>query len=113
MNWRSHFYKSFYICVNYQGEVDTVIREFKLTARQAMQQFGDDTPEKIGRFSPGTGIPIVDRSVLASDPPDFLVILAWNFSKDIIAGTSDFSAAGGQYIIPIPGFKLVNAKGES
>jgi hypothetical protein len=47
LNWRSHFYKSFFICENYQGEVDTVIREFKLTARQAMQQFGDDTPEKI------------------------------------------------------------------
>ena len=73
----------------------------------------DDTPEKIGRFSPGTGIPIVDRSVLADDPPDFLVILAWNFAKEIIAGTSEFSAAGGQYIIPIPGFKLINAKGES
>jgi hypothetical protein len=72
----------------------------------------DDTPEKIGRFSPGTGIPIVDRTVLAEDPPDYLVILAWNFAKEIIAGTSEFSAGGGKYIIPIPGFKIVDAKGE-
>jgi hypothetical protein len=47
LNWRSHYYNSFFICENYNGEVDTVIREFKLTARQAVQQFGDDTPEKI------------------------------------------------------------------
>lgn len=67
----------------------------------------DDTPEKIGRFSPGTGIPIVDRSVLADNPPDYLVILAWNFGNEIIASTSEFAAAGGQYIIPIPAFRII------
>ena len=72
----------------------------------------DDTPEKIGRFSPGTGIPIVDRSVLAEDPPDYLVILAWNFAKEIIASTADFSANGGKYIIPIPAFKIITPDGE-
>jgi hypothetical protein len=71
----------------------------------------DDTPEKIGRYSPGTGIPVVDRSVLAETPPDYLLILAWNFAKDIIAGTADFSAAGGKYIIPIPAFKVVESSG--
>ena len=73
----------------------------------------DDTPEKIGRFSPGTGLPIVDRTVLAEDPPDYLVILAWNFAKEIIASTSDFSAAGGKYIIPIPAFKIIAPDGEA
>jgi len=68
----------------------------------------DDTPEKIGRFSPGTGIPIVDRSVLASAAPDYLVILAWNFARDIIAGTADFSTAGGKYIVPIPAFRVID-----
>ncbi len=67
----------------------------------------DDTPEKIGRFSPGTGIPIVDRTVLANDPPDYLVILAWNFDKEIIASTAEYSGKGGKYIIPIPAFKII------
>jgi hypothetical protein len=66
----------------------------------------DDTPEKIGRFSPGTGIPIVDRSVLADDPPDYLVILAWNFAGEIIRNTSTF---GGKFIIPIPAFKIIES----
>ena len=73
----------------------------------------DDTPEKIGRFSPGTGIPIVDRAVLADDPPDYLLILAWNFAKEIIAGTGDFSAGGGKYIIPIPAFRIIASDGEA
>jgi cyclopropane fatty-acyl-phospholipid synthase-like methyltransferase len=70
----------------------------------------DDTPEKIGRYSPGTGIPIVSRQVLAESPPDYLLILAWNFAKDIITSTGDFSAAGGKYILPIPGFRIVGAR---
>jgi len=73
----------------------------------------DDTPEKIGRYSPGTGIPIVSRKVLAEDPPDYLLILAWNFAKDIIASTGDFSTAGGKYILPIPGFRVVGAEGRT
>ncbi|MGY8796472.1 MAG: methyltransferase domain-containing protein, partial [Woeseiales bacterium] len=69
----------------------------------------DDTPEKIGRFSPGNGIAIVDRSVLESDPPDYLIILAWNFAEEIMANTSAYRENGGKYILPIPSFKVVDA----
>lgn len=69
----------------------------------------DDTPEKIGRFSPGTGIPIVDRSVLEKEPPDYLVLLAWNFADEIIDSTSGF---GGKYIIPIPEFTVIEPQAE-
>lgn len=69
----------------------------------------DDTPEKIDRFSPGNGIPIVDRSILERDPPDYLVILAWNFAREIMENTASYSEQGGKYIIPIPSFKIVEA----
>lgn len=65
----------------------------------------DDTPEKIGRFSPGNGIRIVDRSVLESDPPDYLVILAWNFAREIMESIHDFD---GRFIMPIPSFRIVD-----
>jgi len=67
----------------------------------------DDTPEKIGKFSPGTGIPIVDRSRLAESPPDYLVILAWNFAREIIESAADYRRGGGKFIIPVPAFELV------
>tara|TARA_R100001163_G_scaffold14424_1_gene13186 strand:+ start:11342 stop:12985 length:1644 start_codon:yes stop_codon:yes gene_type:complete len=47
VNWRSHYINQFYFCENYQGIVDTVIREFKLTARQVLQQFQENCPESI------------------------------------------------------------------
>ncbi len=72
--------------------------------RHTISYIVDDTPEKIGRYSPGNGIPIVDRSVLESDPPDYLVILAWNFASEIMDNTTEYE---GKYIIPIPAFKIV------
>ena len=68
----------------------------------------DDTPEKTGRFSPGNGIPIVDRVALRDNPPDYLVILAWNFAREIIDNTGEY---GGKYIIPIPEFRIVDGAG--
>lgn len=68
----------------------------------------DDTPEKIGRFSPGNGIAIVDRTVLEREPPDFLLILSWNFAREIIENTPEFK---GSYITPIPEFKIIERDG--
>ncbi len=47
LNFRSHYINQFFFCENYLGEIDTVMREFKLTARQAVQQFGDDVSQEI------------------------------------------------------------------
>ena len=47
LNFRSHYISNFYFCENYTGKVDTVMRDFKLSARQVVQQFGEDTPQRI------------------------------------------------------------------
>lgn len=85
---------------------NTLLNACRLDA-STIEYIVDDTPEKIGRFSPGTGIPIVDRSRLVAAPPDYLVILAWNFTREIIESTSDYREQGGRYIIPIPAFHVV------
>lgn len=66
----------------------------------------DETPEKIGCYSPGTQIPIVSMLELKENPPSYLVILSWNFADEII---EKCLAAGyqGKFIIPIPEFKII------
>ena len=39
--------REFFIDQNYGGEVDTFFRKFRLTARQAKQEFGENCPERI------------------------------------------------------------------
>lgn len=44
----------------------------------------DDTDLKQGKYIPGTGIEIVNRNRLIIDPPDYVLILAHNFSDYIM-----------------------------
>lgn len=39
--------REFYVEQNFQGDVDVFFRKFKLTARQAKQQFGEKCPQKV------------------------------------------------------------------
>ncbi len=66
----------------------------------------DQTPEKIGKFSPGIRTQIVDINHILYDDPEFLVILSWNFADEIM---SKCRSAGftGKFIIPIPTFEII------
>jgi dTDP-4-dehydrorhamnose reductase/ubiquinone/menaquinone biosynthesis C-methylase UbiE len=65
----------------------------------------DETPEKIGKYSPGTGIPIVNKQSIMKDQPDYIVILSWNFKDEIIEKLDKIYK--GKYIIPIPKFNII------
>lgn len=68
----------------------------------------DQTPEKIGKYSPGTFIPIVSMTDLIRTPPDYLVILSWNFADEIIEKCKRIGYKG-KFIIPIPEFKIIKS----
>jgi len=57
---------------------------------------------KIGRYSPGTHIPVVPDSELLNQMPDYALLLAWNFADEIMKNNSEYMARGGKFIIPIP-----------
>ena len=68
---------------------------------------------KIGRFAPGGHggghIPVVSDEELIKEGVDYALLLAWNFSKEIIDNLKNFSDAGGKFIIPIPSPRIVKA----
>tara|TARA_Y100000310_G_scaffold65217_1_gene60726 strand:+ start:584 stop:1726 length:1143 start_codon:yes stop_codon:yes gene_type:complete len=64
-------------------------------------------PLKIGKFSPGMHIPIVDEKRLLIDKPDYGLLLAWNFADEIIKNNQEFAENGGKFIIPIPHPRIV------
>lgn len=81
--------------------------------RQRMEYIIDQTPEKIGKYSPGTRIPIYDMDFLIRNQPDYLVILSWNFANEIMNKCRD-AGYNGLFILPIPEFKVVaNALSET
>ena len=66
----------------------------------------DDTSEKIGKYSPGTGIPIVSMHELARKQPDYLLIGAWNFETALMKRAKE-SGYKNKFIVPIPEFKVI------
>jgi len=67
----------------------------------------DDNPLKQGLYSPRFHIPVVAPDELYRRPPDYLLILAWNFAESIMAKLSWYSAAGGRFIVPMPEPRIV------
>lgn len=68
----------------------------------------DDNPAKVGRFTPGTGIPIRPSSELLADNPDYCIIFSWNFASEIMAR---FPGYKGKWVVPLPEFRVVPGAG--
>ena len=79
-----------------------ILSNFCRLGKEDIDYIVDDTPEKQGCLSPGHHIPIVSSSILLESPPDYLLLLAWNFAEELIEKTAEFKKNGGKYIIPIP-----------
>ena len=67
----------------------------------------DDSPLKQGLYLPGMHIPVVPSSEIGIRNPDFLIILAWNFSGAIIANNQKFKEKGGRFIVPLPDLEIL------
>ncbi len=62
---------------------------------------------KQGLYTPGVNLPVFSDDKILKTKPDYALLLAWNFSKEIIKNNNKYLQKGGKFIIPIPKVKIV------
>ncbi len=62
----------------------------------------DKNPLKVGRFTPGSHLPVLPVEALLERQPDFVLILAWNFAEEIVRQQAEYARRGGRFITPLP-----------
>lgn len=66
----------------------------------------DSTPFKQGRYTPGSHIQIYSEDKIYETNPDYVIIFAWNFAKEIMDKNKRFKNNGGKFIILEPEFNI-------
>ena len=69
----------------------------------------EDSPLKQGLFTPGSHVPVLPRTAIYEQKPDYVLILAWNFAEPIIKSLKPYTDAGGHLIVPIPKLEIHHA----
>lgn len=64
----------------------------------------DSTPYKQGLYTPGSHIPIYSEDKIYETNPDYVLVFAWNFIKEIIEKNRKYK---GKFIVAEPKFKII------
>ena len=67
----------------------------------------DRNPEKWGRRTPGTNIPIISEEKAREARPDYFLVLPWHFRREFIEREADTLARGSRFIFPLPEIEIV------
>ncbi len=73
-----------------------------------IEAIADRNPEKWGKFTVGTKIPIISEEDSRAQRPDYYFILAWHFLPEFIGREKSFLENGGKFIVPMPEFRVIS-----
>ena len=64
-------------------------------------------PDKWGKVTVGTRIPIVSEDEARMTKPDYFLVLPWHFLNEFREREKDYLLSGGRFIVPLPHFALI------
>jgi hypothetical protein len=65
------------------------------------------SPEKWGKYTIGSWIPIVSEEEARKAQPDYFLVLPWAFFDEFYEREKEWRARGGKFIVPLPEFRVV------
>jgi 2-polyprenyl-3-methyl-5-hydroxy-6-metoxy-1,4-benzoquinol methylase len=70
----------------------------------------DAAPSKVGKYLPGSHIPVYDQSKIREMKPDYIIILPWNLKEEITEQLSYVRAWGGRFVVFVPELEILEAR---
>lgn len=88
---------------------NTILQYFGLT-EDDIDHAAEINPDKFGKRTVGSNIPIIPESTSLSLKPDYYLILPWGFIDNFIQRNMDYLKNGGAFIVPLPDPAVISIK---
>lgn len=82
---------------------------------ELIEAIADRNPQKWGKFTVGSKIPVISEEESRAQKPDYYFVLAWHFLPEFVNRESEYLKNGGKFIVSMPEFNVIsyNANGKS
>jgi len=85
---------------------NTTLQYFGLNS-ELIKAIADRNPDKWGKKTVGSFIPIVSPEELKKMKPDYQIVFIWHIFKGLSDEEKEFLQDGGKFILPLPEFQII------
>ena len=85
---------------------NTMLQYFELD-HSIIGAAAERNPDKWGKVTVGTRIPIISEAEARAAKPDYFLVLPWHFIQEFKAREQAYLSSSGKFIVPLPRFELV------
>ena len=85
---------------------NTLLQHFGLN-HQLIEAAAERNPDKFGKKTVGTLIPIISEEEARLARPDYFLVLPWHFLKGFVKREREYLRSGGRFIVPLPKMKII------
>lgn len=85
-----------------------VILQYYGLDRSLITAAAERSPEKWGKYTIGSWIPIISEEEARKAKPDYFLVLPWAFFDEFYKREAAWRAGGGKFIVPLPEFRVVS-----
>ena len=87
-----------------------VLLQYCSVDNRLVQAAADRNPDKWGRRTPATNIPIISEDESRAAKPDYYLVLPWHFRDEFVKREAEFLKRGGKLVFPLPAFEVVGSE---
>jgi NDP-4-keto-2,6-dideoxyhexose 3-C-methyltransferase len=85
---------------------NTMLQYFGLD-HSVIDAAAERNPDKWGKVTVGTRIPIISEEAARAAKPDYFLVLPWHFIEEFKMREHDYLSSTGKFIVPLPQFVLI------